>query len=176
MAQLQTKNLADLIISTVKLAANAVTEAKLRLTNNAYLRARNAADSADVNVFKVNASDRIEFASMPQSSAVPSTGNDLVNKTYADSLSPAALIWENGPYTMLAGDITAQYVDLSYVVADLKSFTATFNGLVLTNTVDYTLTNTGSGGVGRFNFLGDIATGGNSALVAGDVVCFKYQR
>lgn len=57
------------------------------LLNNTYLSARNAADSADVSLLKLNASDRIEFASMPQSSATPATGNDLVNKTYADAIT-----------------------------------------------------------------------------------------
>ena len=73
MAQIQSKNLA--------------TGAVGKLLNNVYLLARNAASSADVNIVKVNASDRIEFASMPQSSATPATGNDLVNKTYADAIT-----------------------------------------------------------------------------------------
>lgn len=42
-------------------ANDAVTDAKLRLRNNQYLRARNAANSADVNILKVNSSDIIEF-------------------------------------------------------------------------------------------------------------------
>lgn len=38
----------------------------IRLLNNGYLRARNAADSADVDVIKLNSSNIIEFASTPQ--------------------------------------------------------------------------------------------------------------
>lgn len=64
---------------------NQVDETKIRLSNNANLKARNAADSADVNILKVNASDRIEFASMPQSSATPSVNADLTNKLYVDT-------------------------------------------------------------------------------------------
>lgn len=37
----------------------------IKLENNSYLRARNAADNADVNVIKLNASNAIEFAFLP---------------------------------------------------------------------------------------------------------------
>ena len=68
MAQLQKKFIAD----------NAVGAAKIRLENDANLKARNAANSADVNILKVNASDRVEFASVPQSTSDAAVGNDLV--------------------------------------------------------------------------------------------------
>lgn len=44
---------------------NEVGAAKIRLENNTYLRARNAANSADIDAMKVNASNAIEFASTP---------------------------------------------------------------------------------------------------------------
>lgn len=69
------------------ITSDAVDGTKVKLQNNQYLRARNAADSADINIIKVNASDVIEFASMPQSSATPSAANDLVNKAYVDATS-----------------------------------------------------------------------------------------
>lgn len=40
---------------------NAVDETKIRLNNNAALKARNAANSADVDIIKVNASDKAEM-------------------------------------------------------------------------------------------------------------------
>lgn len=49
-------------ISTNAIASNAVTDAKIRLTNNSYLRARNAANSADLDVLKVDASNVLRFA------------------------------------------------------------------------------------------------------------------
>jgi hypothetical protein len=67
------------------LAANSVDETKHRQSNNAYSRARNAADSADVNIVKVNASDRIEFASVPQATSDPASANDLARKFYTDA-------------------------------------------------------------------------------------------
>lgn len=53
-------------LQTVWIEDNAINDAKIKLTNNGYLKARNAANSADVNIIKVNASDAIEFASTPK--------------------------------------------------------------------------------------------------------------
>lgn len=79
--------IADNAVEALQIAANAVTDAKIRLSNDAYMRARNAADNADVNIVKVNASDVIEFASLPQSAGTPSAANDLATKGYVDSVS-----------------------------------------------------------------------------------------
>lgn len=49
-------------ISTNAFADNAINDLKIRLRNNQYLRARNAANSADVNIVKINASNLIELA------------------------------------------------------------------------------------------------------------------
>lgn len=69
---------------------NAVGASQFRAENNTYVRARNNADSGDVNVFKVNASDVIEFASFPEKSGTPSTDDQLVNRGYVLSLIAAA--------------------------------------------------------------------------------------
>lgn len=71
-------------ISTNALATNAVTDAKIRLTNNGYLKARNAANSGDINIVKVNASDAIEFASVPNIGVPPG-----VISPYGGSSAPA---------------------------------------------------------------------------------------
>jgi len=68
MAQLSKKFIKD----------DAVGAAKIRLENNAYLKARNFADSGNNNILKSNASDRIEFASVPQSTSDALVANDLV--------------------------------------------------------------------------------------------------
>lgn len=81
----------DAGITTAKIAANAVDDTLIRLRNAQYLRARNNAGSGDVNILRVNTSDVIEFASLPQAAGTPSSGNDLVNKTYADSLSSGVI-------------------------------------------------------------------------------------
>lgn len=48
-------------ISTAAIADDAVTAAKFRLANDTYLRARNAANSADINLVKINASNNAEI-------------------------------------------------------------------------------------------------------------------
>lgn len=51
---------------------------KILLENNSHLRARNAANSADVEILKVNASDKIQFASVPEVGTDASSANELV--------------------------------------------------------------------------------------------------
>lgn len=48
-------------ISTNAIASNAVIGTKIRLANDEYLRGRNAANSADINVIKVNTSNKLTF-------------------------------------------------------------------------------------------------------------------
>lgn len=66
---------------------NLATGAAPKLNNAQYLTARNAANSADVNIIQVNASDRILFPSAPQCSSAPVATTDLVNKAYADAIT-----------------------------------------------------------------------------------------
>lgn len=72
-------------VTADKIAPNAVTGATLRLANDEYLRARNAADDDDVQIVKVNNANRITFASIPQFSGTPSAPNDIVNVSYLDA-------------------------------------------------------------------------------------------
>lgn len=51
---------------------------KILLENNSHLRGKNAAGSADINILKVNASDKIEFGSVPQVGADAASANELV--------------------------------------------------------------------------------------------------
>lgn len=60
---------------------NAVNEAKFRLSNDAYLRARNVANSADINILKLNSSDIPEFGVQPIFG-----GSQLVTKQYVDDV------------------------------------------------------------------------------------------
>jgi hypothetical protein len=291
MSQIKTKFLENSAISTDKIASNAVTDAKIRLANNAYLRARNAADSADVDMLKVNASDVIEFASFPEKSGSPSTANQLVNKSYVDSLlnglrwkepvraastanvdistglengdsldgvtlatgdrvllknqstasqngiyvvvasgaasrsldadsasevesaavfvkegssnadkafvqtadgvtlGTTSLVWSQfsasaqavsgkETFTLGAGDITNQYIDLGQVAETnsvlmlVKGAGYQLEGASHDFTVSYT---GGSGGNTRISFVNDLATGGNAALIAGDVLQIMYR-
>ena len=90
------------------IANNAVGSAQARLENNSSLRARNAANSADIDLIKANASDLGELGVKTQSPFPPTAPNDLVNKSYADGVgtSPGTKnviinsnldIWQDGP-------------------------------------------------------------------------------
>jgi len=277
MSQIVTKFITD----------NAVTDLKARLRNNNYLRARNAADSADVDILKVDASDIIQFASLPRSSATPSNANELVNKSNVDGVAGGTSLYKqacvavavsninlsstssplpidsivvaNGDRVLLAGqttasqngiyvattatnpttwvrasdadtsgevksgmavyvnqgslygqtlwildtadpitlgttglsfvkktaqgmkenltldstDISNQYKDLGFLAMP-NSITLFVSGVMQVESVDYDVTT--SGGVSRIEFLSDLATGGNAALVSGDVINVQYFR
>lgn len=75
--QLQKKNIAN----------DAVGAAKIRLENNQYLKARNAADSADVSIAKVNGSNQIELASVPKINGTPSADSDAATVGYVKLLA-----------------------------------------------------------------------------------------
>ena len=91
-SQIVTKFIADLAVSTAKVAADAITGAKIRLANNQALRGRNAADSGDISVVKVNASDKAELGVELDAGAfkisnlgAPSASSDAATKGYVDT-------------------------------------------------------------------------------------------
>lgn len=72
---------------------NAVNDVKLRLQNNGALRARNAGDTADIEILKVDNSDVLQILremSMNSAKIVnladPTSGTDAANKQYVDSV------------------------------------------------------------------------------------------
>ena len=78
MSQLITKFIED----------NAVTDAKIRLRNNAPLRARNALGTADVDLFKLDSSDSFTVMSQPRAAAalaLPSQAKDYVTIEWAEN-------------------------------------------------------------------------------------------
>lgn len=95
MAQLKTKFIEN----------NAVNDLKIRLRNNQNLRARNAADSADVNILKVNASDAIEFASLPVVSGANLATQAYV-QTYIEGLNPKQAV---RAATAVAGTLASSF-------------------------------------------------------------------
>lgn len=86
MAQIKTKFLENSAVTTAKIANDAVDQDKIRLDNDGYLNARNAADSADIDILKVNSSDRILFASVPQVTGTPSVSADVATVGYVQSV------------------------------------------------------------------------------------------
>jgi hypothetical protein len=82
--------------------------------------------------------------------------------------------------TLASGDITNQYIDLAHPIegssASVNSLSFfVIGGSIQNKTVDYTVSLTGgAGGVTRVTFSGDLATGGNAALVSGDIIVADY--
>lgn len=76
-----------LIVNRV-LANNAVDDQKLRLRNNQNLRVRNAANTGDISVFKIDATDKLYFQLQPKFASVATQADDLVNlQTLQDYVS-----------------------------------------------------------------------------------------
>lgn len=88
-------------------------------------------------------------------------------------------VTNNKELTILsAGDITNQYIDLAHVArTNSISFLVKGGGVQIEGaSYDYSVNYTGgSGGNTRITFLNDLATGGSSALIAGDVVVVQYE-
>jgi len=160
-------------IVTKFVEANAIDDTRIRLRNAQPLRARNNANSGDINIFSVNASDRVVFPAVPQSSGTPSVGADLITKTYADATYEAASVWNKEDLTLNGTDITNQYKDLAFTIVDF-SLSLSVSGVLQTEGVDYTLSVVSS--VTRITFAGDLATGGPAALISGDVLHAQYQH
>lgn len=108
------------------------------------------------------------------------TANGTGGATYA-SISAVA-VDSSEQLTLSSGDITAQFKDLAFPIIGSS---ASANSLLLSvyggpeqlKAVDYSVSLTGgAGGVTRVTFLGDLATGGVSALVAGDVLMVNYSH
>lgn len=78
-------------------------------------------------------------------------------------------------FTLSSTDITNQYVDLANVSNRDSVQVAPTGGTVQEEGLDYSLNYTGgAGSKTRISFLGDLATGGAAALVAGDILYIQY--
>ena len=89
------------------LKPDSVDESKILLLNNGAVRARNASDSADVDLFKLDGSDKLQLLVMPEVSSDASSANQLVRKSQFDAGIAAA-----------GGDITALDVRVTAIEDD----------------------------------------------------------
>lgn len=163
-------------IITDGITANAVDETKTRLTNATYLRSRNAANSADVNIVRVNSTNVIEFPTVPQIVGTPSLSSEIATVGYVTTQVGSVFVasYNKESFTLSATDITNQYIDLAQI-AKAHTIDLVFNGLIQQEGLDYTVALTGGvGGKTRLTFAGDLATGGASELIDTDVLNVKY--
>ena len=95
MAKLQKKWLAD----------DAVDGSKVKLNNDEALRARDNTNTADIDMFKLNTSDDVEFIAKPQYGSDPIADNDLARKAYVDAqiaASASGLEWQDSVIDILS--------------------------------------------------------------------------
>jgi hypothetical protein len=165
-------------VTSSKIGANAVGGAAFRLENATMLRARNAAGNADVNLFQLDTNDAMVFSAFPKTpSSAPSANYDTANKKYVDDAIggiPASKVWLRQSITLSAGDITAQYVDLSQDCV-AASVMPRVDGLLGELTSDYTLSV--EGGKTRISFVATTGwgTGAPAALAENDVLVVQCQ-
>lgn len=108
-----------------------------------------------------------------------SDSNNLKNvtaQTIADLAGGAT--WNKQTFTLVSGDITNQYIDLAQVARNNSIEFKVRGGAPILEGASYDYSVSYTGGVGgktRITFLNDLATGGASALIAGDVIQIIYQ-
>lgn len=89
-------------------------------------------------------------------------------------------LWNEERITLSGTNITNQFIDLAHPIfgssASNNSASLTpVGGPLALKTVDYSVSLTGgSGGVTRITFLAGLATGGASALTAGNILIINY--
>jgi len=66
------------------IAADAIDGSKVRFSNNESVRARNAGDSADVELMKLDTSDVLQFLTHPQITSAASAANDVLTRKDLD--------------------------------------------------------------------------------------------
>jgi hypothetical protein len=120
------------------------------------------------------AGDTIGFRTVLAGSAAHGVVSALLVE---DGLSPtppafvAPIDWKH-TVSLSSTNITNQYVDLPHLALS-NSIDAKMNRLCIHQNQDYTVSV--EAGVTRITFANDIATGGEEAAIAGDILRFKYQ-
>ncbi len=172
-------SLANSIVNADIATGAAIAYSKLNLS--ASIVNADIASGAAIAYSKLNLANSVTAADQNSGAALSGqvlTANGSGGATYA---SPAASAVGNEEHPTLSGtDITNQYFDLAHVASGAS---ASVNSISLDvvggpeqlKGVDYTVSLTGgAGGVTRITFAGDLATGGNAELVAGDILMIKY--
>lgn len=156
-------------IGTTQIAADAVDKTKIAadVAGNGLTQA--AGGELDVNPA---AAGGLEIATDALQINVDATnGSTAVNgSNELTALRPSQEI-----ITLIAGDITAQFIDMATTATSAASISLIpEGGIEQQQGVDYTVSLAGGvAGVTRLTFAGDLATGGDAALVNGDKLIIK---
>ncbi len=170
----------DIVDADIATAA-AIAYSKLALTNS-IVNADIAAAAAIV-YSKLDLAASVKASDMNSEAATAGqvlTADGAGAATYATI--PSGAVDGSEQITLSGTDITNQYIDLAHPI---QGASAADNSLILSvagapvqlKAVDYSVALTGGvAGVTRVDFLNDLATGGASALVAGDIIMVNYSH
>lgn len=126
------------------LGANSVDGSKILLSNNEVLRARNAANTADVSVLKVNGTDEVEFVLLPKHGGSNVATESFVNTKAADYIPLSQRGVANGVAT-LDGNSKVPAAQLPSFVDDILEQAAT-KATIAVQDLTYTADNGGTAG------------------------------
>jgi len=134
------------------------------------------ADPNNATAVTAASGDFILVADISDSNAL----KKVTAQSIADLASASSSLEEQ--FSLSAGDITNQYIDLSFAAVGSSAAVNSVSLFVIggplqQKTVDYTVSLAGgAGGVTRLSFAGDLATGGAAALVAADILVVQYSH
>lgn len=191
MAQIKTKFIENLAVTNPKVAAGldavkigdgSVTNTEFQHINSLTSNAQTQLDGkVDESAFTAKGDLLVGTAASTLAAVGVGTNGQVLT---ADSAEASGVKWASIPggeirakesITLSGTDITNQYIDLAQPIL-ASSLDFMVSGLIFNEGVDYTVSLTGgAGGVTRVTFAGDLATAGNAALVATDVVYVKYE-
>ncbi len=94
-------------------------------------------------------------------------------------IAPGSVTGASEQITLSPTDITNQFVDLNHIVGfasvtDNSLSMSVYGGPVQLPAIDYEIDNGDLDDLTRLTFLGDLAVGGVSELVAGDILIINY--
>lgn len=131
----------------------------------------------------MNGQTLLQLCSLGAAPATPAAGDTYFNTVKSAVRYYSGAVWvdvlpinhQKETMTLSAGDITNQYIDLAHLAAAGSiHFLVRGANNPMWEGAAYEYTVSTVGGVSRLTFLNDIATGGLTALTAGDIVQIVY--
>jgi hypothetical protein len=144
-------------LSTDSLQNNAVDGDKIRLDNNQALRARNANDSADVDLVKLNASDEVEFGGDPTFTGTVTLDDVVVTGGEISGLTSPLAVADGG-----TGSATASGARTNLGLGSLSTLSTVNNGNW--SGTDLSVLNGGTGASDASGARTNLGLGGLSTL------------
>lgn len=148
---------------------NAIDGTKINFNNDEYFRVKDNSGN-DLNLFKVNNTNELEFNLLPKIDLTPTSDTQLTNKYYVDTALPTGT---QQNFTLTATDISNGYILLSESV-NYDSVIVIIEGALQTSlgsNPDYSLSENGN--YTQITFLNDLLSNGETPLQVGDYIEVK---